>query len=203
MKTESMTAPASPLSKLEARLNSTTSVPVVAFRVSELGLIDSNATVAKHAHTLAAPVSIPALKPTGERRVRISVFPAGTRSFRQPCQKHHCPRTLERAQIVAQRYVNQADNPRVVIHQGNLLKASYSVIWDSGKEPSYFDEITVEITAFPDFESLLKAEGGYFPTINVATHKGLTLANAYDAIQKQLGDPRRVNRVKIRKEAVK
>jgi len=57
------------------------------------------------------------------------------------------------------------------------------------------DILTREHTAFPSFQAMLDAAGGYSPTLRPDIHPDLAeLANAYDAAQTERGDSRRVYR---------
>lgn len=48
--------------------------------------------------------------------------------------------------------------------------------------------------AFFDFQELLDAAGGFYPSLNVADPERLELANLYDAAQAARNDPRRALR---------
>ena len=60
------------------------------------------------------------------------------------------------------------------------------------------DQLAKKLTAFDSMDALINAAGGYFPSLNVASKDGKTLADHYDFIQQALGDPRRVARYSIR-----
>jgi 2-phospho-L-lactate guanylyltransferase (CobY/MobA/RfbA family) len=58
----------------------------------------------------------------------------------------------------------------------------------------YLDAIVRENSAFGSFEDLVKARGGYVPSIEVIEDDKLVLADAYDAHMIENGDDRRAYR---------
>lgn len=56
------------------------------------------------------------------------------------------------------------------------------------------DALTRELTAFNSFSELVNAAGQYRPTILPRDARHIDLADAYDAFQSELGDPRRAYR---------
>jgi hypothetical protein len=57
------------------------------------------------------------------------------------------------------------------------------------------DEITRKYTAFESFEDMVNAEGNYRPTLRTESVEELKiLADFYDKVQEDKGDPRRVFR---------
>lgn len=56
------------------------------------------------------------------------------------------------------------------------------------------DEIVKLETAFECMDDLVNAKGGYFPSLWCVSPRILAIADAYDLIQAQRGDPRRAFR---------
>ncbi len=56
------------------------------------------------------------------------------------------------------------------------------------------DELTLQETAFPNFDALIDAPGGYRPSLDVSHDDRLELANTYDAAQARRGNPLRTFR---------
>lgn len=132
---------------------------------------------------------------TRQRRYRVSCFAPGV-PIHDACARHYAPKTETRARLIYARErakLIPGKYGRVVLHQGNLKRHSFAILamQESWTE---LDEITVRHSAFDSFSSLLGAQGGYRPSINIAHPDLLKLADAYDAAQERRGDPRRAYR---------
>jgi len=129
------------------------------------------------------------------RRFRVSCFAAGV-PLNGSCDKHTASRSLERATEVFFRERKQIPGryALVVLHQGNLRDQSYRILQICSDPWTRADELTYKHTTFPDFNELIHARGGYFPSLNTANSSCLELANLYDEAQEGRGDRRRVFR---------
>lgn len=69
--------------------------------------------------------------------------------------------------------------------------------------PEVLDWIVAEVSAYPTFEALLNAPGGYYPTMRIDVDwRMLPLADAYDAGQEERDDRRRAFRTMPEPEVV-
>lgn len=110
--------------------------------------------------------------------------------------QHVLPYLLRRPETDAERLdVLEAAVARIAAEDaGARLELLTKTEWESA------DELTREFTAFPSFEALLTAKGGYWPKLpcrrrEPGSQRAQLLANFYDREQTVRGDARRATRV--------
>lgn len=76
------------------------------------------------------------------------------------------------------------------------IQGNHNAFWRVELEavPANTNHLVANHTAFRDFSSLLWAEGGYRPSLDVSEPVMLQIADAYDAAQAARGDARRAYR---------
>lgn len=103
-------------------------------------------------------------------------------------------RFLELAKAFAQAQGHAQTESGRIVAEGKVVAHGWSG-YARRYRPEILDWIVAEVSAYPSFDALLDASGGYYPTMRIDVDwRMLPLADAYDAGQEDRADRRRAFR---------